>query len=306
MKQEKNKWWESIKVIIMLAIVSFIVASFISYISGTELQEGNVALIPIKGVITSEKVKAFGQSIASSQTIVEFIEEADKNSKVKAIILEINSPGGSPVATEEIANAIERVNKTTVAWIREVGASGGYWIAASTDTIVASRMSITGSIGVIASYLDFSGFLEDHNVSYERMVAGQYKDIGSPFKPMSMQERKMFQDQLDSLHSYFIKSIAKNRDLPEEEVREIATGMFYLGEEAKNLGLVDILGGKEDAKGVIEEELNITVELIEYKEEKTLLDVLSEIFSEQSFYVGRGIGESVFDARASNKIELWT
>ena len=303
---KRNKWLTAIKIIIILAILSFIASGFLSFLSKTEFKEGNIALIPIKGVITSEKVKTFGQSVTSSSTIVEFIEDADKNPKVKAIIFEINSPGGSPVATEEIANAIERTNKTTVAWIREIGTSGAYWIASSSDKIVANRMSITGSIGVIASYLEFSGMLEHYNVTYESLTAGRYKDVGSPFKPLTPEERALFQMQLDRLHNYFISTIAKNRNLPEERVRELATGMFYLGEEAQNLGLVDILGGKEEAKEIIEKELNITAEIIEYKEERTLIDILSEIFSQQSFNIGKGIGDSLLDARTSNKIEIWT
>lgn len=303
-----GKWLAAIKIIILLAILSFIVSWFFSLFveKDLEFEEGNVALIPIKGVILSEKTRSFGQEVTDSPTIVKFIEEADKNPKIKAIILEINSPGGSAVATEEIANAIKKTNKTSIAWIREIGTSGAYWIASSCDKIVANRMSFTGSLGVIASYLQFSGLLKDYNITYERLVAGEYKDIGSPFKDLTTQERKLLQEQLDKLHEYFIASIARNRNLPEEKVRELATGMFYLGQEAKDLGLVDVLGGKEEAKEIIEKELNTTAELVEYKEERTLIDLLSELFSQQSFFVGKGIGSSLLDSRNFNKVELWT
>lgn len=308
MKKERNKWYTAIKIIIILAILSFIVSGFFSLFIEKDFdsKRGNVALIPIKGIILSEKGSIFGQAIADSPTIVRYIENADKNPKIKAIILEINSPGGSPVATEEIANALKKTNKTKVAWIREIGTSGGYWIASSADTIVASRMSITGSIGVIASYVQFSGLLEDHNVTYERLVAGEYKDLGSPLKQLTMQERKLLQEQIDRLHTYFITTIAENRNLSEEKVRELATGMFYLGQEAKELGLIDIIGGKEEAKEIIEKELNITAKIVEYKEEKRLIDLLSGIFSQQSFFVGKGIGSSLLEAKNYNKIEIWT
>ncbi len=305
-EEAKNKWYTSIKIIIILAILSFIVSWFFSSFTGAEFKEGNVALIPIKGVITSESVGVFGQEVASSLDIVKFIEDADKNPKIKAIIFEINSPGGSPVATEEIANAVERTNKTKVAWIREIGTSGAYWIASGSDKIVASRMSFIGSIGVIASYLEFSGLLRDYNVTYERLVAGQYKDIGSPFKELNSGERKLLQKQLDKLHDYFISTVAENRNLPEEKVRELATGMFYLGEDAKEMGLVDVLGGKEEAKEIIEKELNITAEIVEYKEERSLVDLLSDIFSQQSFFVGKGIGSSILDAKNFEGIEIIT
>ena len=117
-----------------------------------ESLSGNVALIPIDGVIVGDKDSDFlFESVTSSPEAVELIEKANKNPNIKAIILEINSPGGSAVASEEIANAIRKTNKTTVAWIREAGASGAYWVASATDYVVANRASITGSIVVIAS-----------------------------------------------------------------------------------------------------------------------------------------------------------
>ncbi|MBW2989788.1 S49 family peptidase [Candidatus Woesearchaeota archaeon] len=172
-KEEKSKWGSAFKIMVFLALLSFIISGMFSFFAGTELKEGNIALIPVKGVIVSEDYRSFGQEAADSPSIVRFIEEADKNPKIKAIILEINSPGGAPVATEEIASAIESSNKTTVAWIREMGTSAGYWVASSCDKIVASRMSATGSIGAVVSYLDFSGLLDHHNVTYQRLVAGK-------------------------------------------------------------------------------------------------------------------------------------
>jgi len=308
MAKKENKWPAAIKIIIILAILSFILSGIFSLFIGRDfdLNGGNVALIPIKGAIVSEAVSIFGQEVADSPTIVRFIEKADENENIKAIIFEINSPGGSPVATEEIARAIEKTNKPTVAWIREMGTSAGYWVASSTDKIVASRMSTTGSIGAIASYLEFSGLLMDYNVTYQRLVSGKYKDIGSPLKPMSIEERVLLQNYLDKLYGYFIKAVAENRNLSEEKVRELATGMIYLGEEAKEFGLVDVLGGKEEAIDIIEKELNITVELVEYREQKGLGDLLGGVFSRQSFYVGKGIGSSLLEAGKFNRIEIWT
>jgi len=307
-EEKRSKWSKAIKIIIILAILSFIVAWFFSLFmeEDFDFKEGNVALIPIKGVIISERYNLFGQEVADSPTIVELIEKADKNPRIKAMIFEINSPGGAPVATEEIARAIESSNKTTVAWIREIGTSAGYWVASSCDKIVASRMSATGSIGATISYLEFSGLLNDYNVTYQRLVAGKYKDIGTPFKELSREEKMLLQNYLDKLYGYFISAIARNRNLSEEKVKELATGMFYLGEEAKEMGLVDILGGKEEAIGIIEQELNITAELVEYKKEPTLADILGSVFSQQSFFIGKGIGNSLLEARNYRGIEVWT
>jgi len=306
MKKEivKSKWHPVIKIIIILFILSFIASWIISLFIDTDFMEGNVALIPIKGVIISEDYDIFGQEVADSQTIVDFIEQADENPKIQAIIFEINSPGGAPVATEEISNAIEKTNKTTIAWIREIGTSAGYWVASSCDQIVASKMSTTGSIGAVISFLEFSGLIEDYNITYQRFVSGKYKDIGTPFRQPSINEKKQLQEYIDTLHSYFVSAVAKNRNIPEEKVKEMATGMFYLGAEAKDLGLVDVLGGKDEVIDIIEEKHNITAQIVTYEKEIALGDILSGIFSTQSFSIGEGIGSSLLKSR--NKIEVWT
>ena len=203
MKQQKNKWWYILKVIASLTILSFFISIIISLFTEDDFEglDGNTALIKISGAIVSEKGTSFlFEDATSSDEIIKLIRKADKNDKIKAIIFEINSPGGSAVASEEIANEIKKTNKTTVAWIREAGTSGAYWIASSTDYIIANRMSITGSIGVIASYLGFSGFLEEHNVTYERLVAGNLKDMGIPFKGLTPEERALFEKSLAFLH----------------------------------------------------------------------------------------------------------
>ena len=192
MKQQKNKWWYVLKVIIGLTILSFFISIIISVFTEDDFEslDGNTALIEISGTIIAEKdVNFLFEDFTSSEEIIKLIRKADKNDEIKAIIFKINSPGGSPVASEEIANEVKKTNKTTVAWIRESGTSGAYWIASSTDYIIANRMSITGSIGVIASYLGFSGFLEEHNVTYERLVAGNLKDLGIPFNELTSKKK---------------------------------------------------------------------------------------------------------------------
>ena len=226
--------------------------------------------------------------------------------QIKAIIFEINSPGGSAVASEEIANAIKRTNKTTVAWIREVGASGGYWVASSTDYIVANRASITGYIWVIASYLEFPGLLEEYNVTYRRLVSGRYKDIGSPFKEMTEEENAIFQQTLDELRDYFVDEVAKNRNMSRKDVDKIANGLFYLGIQAKELGLVDELGSKDEVIAYIEGKEGIKADVVKYKKEETLLDVLSKVLSKQSFFAGKGIGSALLDKKIASTVSIST
>ena len=157
MKDSNFRWGYAIFVLLLLSVLGIISVGIISFFAGLDVESlsGNVALIPIDGVIigSRESDSIFETSVSSTE-IIKFIEKADKNPSIRAIILEINSPGGSAVASEEIANAVKKTNKTTVAWIREIGTSGAYWVSSASDRIVADRVSITGSIGVIASYLE--------------------------------------------------------------------------------------------------------------------------------------------------------
>ncbi|MBI2558924.1 signal peptide peptidase SppA [Candidatus Woesearchaeota archaeon] len=303
------RWGYAIFVLLLLSVLGFLAVGILSLFVGVNVEElsGNVALIPIDGVITGSEDSGFlFDTTTNSLETVEVIEKADKNPNIKAIILEINSPGGSAVASEEIANAVKKTNKTTVAWIREVGASGAYWVASSSDYIIAHRVSITGSIGVIASYLEFPGLLERYNITYQRLVSGKYKDIGTPFKEMTAEEKDIFQQNLDSIRDYFAAEVAKNRNLNKKDVDKIANGLFYLGAQAKELGLVDEIGGKDEVVGYIEKKEGIKADIVEYKKEKTLLDVLSDVLSRQSFFVGKGIGSSLLDKKAASSISITT
>lgn len=308
MNQSNFRWGYAIFVLFILAFFGFIAVGIVSLFAGIDVESlsGNVALIPIEGVITGSENDFLFDASSVSTEIIELIEKADENPNIKAIIFEINSPGGSAVASEEIANAVKKVNKTTVAWIREVGASGAYWIASSSDYIVANRVSITGSIGVIASYLEFPGFLEDHNVTYRRLVAGKYKDIGSPFKEMTNEEQEIFQKNLDVIRDYFVSEVAKNRNLDKKDVEKAANGLFYLGVQAKDLKLIDELGGKDEAIDYVERKENIKAEIVEYKKEEGLLELLADVFSRQSFFVGKGIGSSLLDKRDYSAISITT
>lgn len=287
-----KKTWKIISIGISTIMILIFAMFFLSIMSAfvPAIQTGNVAIIPIEGLIATNGDN-FMPAI-KSQSIVELIEKADENEDIKAIILEINSPGGTPVATDEIATAVKETNKTTIAVIRESGASGAYWIATATDKIYANKMSITGSIGVQASRLEFSGLLADYNVTYRRLTAGRLKDAGNIFREMTTEEQQLFQTMLNSLHDEFITTVAQNRNLPETTVRELATGFVYLGKDAKELGLVDEIGGRKDALKFIEKEFNITAEPVEYREHKTFFDEIAGLTNNGFYNVGKGIGET--------------
>ncbi|MEM2138608.1 MAG: signal peptide peptidase SppA [Candidatus Woesearchaeota archaeon] len=269
---------ELLNILKSLAMIFFVILgiSFLMPFFETDINYGkNIAIIPMYGVISVSEGDMFSSDVISSDAVIKKIEKAENNKEIKAIIFDINSPGGSPVATDEISQKIKSLkqkNITTISVIREYGASGAYWIASSTDYIFANRMSLVGSIGVIGSYLDFSGLLNRYNITYQRYVSGNLKDMGSPFKQASEEEKIVFQKMINDLNEIFINEVSENRNLSVDYVRELATGQVYLGIEAKELGLIDEIGSKQDAIKLIEKKTNISANIIEYKESKSIFD----------------------------------
>lgn len=262
--------------IILLVMLIFIVFSFFSLLAVVivgPIPAGNIALIQITGTIRSGG-SGYGSAV-SAVDVVKWIEDADEDEQIQAILIDINSGGGSAVGSDEIAQAVKKAEKPTIAVIREVGASGAYWVASAADKIYVNRMSITGSIGVLGSYIEFAGLLEQYNMTYRRLVSGKYKDLGSPLKELDDEEELILQMALDKIHNFFIESVAENRNMSVDKVREIATGKFLLGIEALELGLVDELGTRNDAIEFIEKDLNITADLAYYRQRPSFYDVFS-------------------------------
>ncbi len=278
---------------ITLFVIFVLIPLSLVIFNGKEV--GNAALIPIIGMITGEGDSSFGQAAVSSSDIVSFIEEAEEDPRLKVIVLEINSPGGSAVASDEIAAAVKKAEKPVVALIREAGASGAYWIASAADYIVANRMSITGSIGVVSSYLEFSGLMEKYGVNYEQLIAGRYKDIGTPFQPLDGKKKEILQGKINKVHDFFIAEVAQNRKLSEEQVRKLATGEFFLGVEAHDFGLVDELGDKNTVEKYLQEKYALPeIKYVHFEKERGFWNLLFGVFSSFSFQIGQGIGSSFF------------
>ncbi len=278
---------------VILAIV-LLLAAYISIADHKDLIRHQIALIPIRGEISSYGGDGFYYEMSASDVIMDQIKTATKDNNVKAIILEINSPGGSVVASKEIADIVKKSNKPVVAWIREVGASGAYWIASASDLIVADAATITGSIGVTGSYLEFSELMEKYGIGYEELTSGKYKDSGSQFKDLSEEERTLMLSKINKLKVLFVREIAENRNLDISYVNNLATGEIFLGEEAKDLGLVDVLGNRDTAQKEAEKLAGIKhSEIVVFKKEATFSDLLSKLFTKQSYDIGRGIGDSL-------------
>lgn len=282
--QRGDKIKKMLMISISLILLSYIFATIVSWFSG--MQDGNVALISIKGpIVTHDSTLS---DMTSADDIIGYLEDAEERPEVKALLIEINSPGGSAVASDEIATKLKGINMTKVAVIREIGTSGAYWIATAADTIVANRMSVTGSIGATSSYLEIGGLLNKYNITYQRLVSAEYKDIGSPFRDLEEDEKKILEDMLERIHGFFVEAVAENRNMTLEDVEELSDGMFYLGVEAQELGLIDKLGTKEDAIQMIEKEIGEEASIYEYRRDRSILDIIAEIRSSMTQNIGIG------------------
>ena len=303
-EQPRRRWpW----ILLLLVSIGFFFFGCVSLlISTSKIPLGNVASIPIKGIILMDGTTTqLGDRVASSSEIVDFIKQAEDNDLIQAIILDINSPGGTAVASMEIAEAVKNADKPVIAVVREIGTSGAYWVASAADLIIARDLSITGSIGVIGSYIEFAGLLTRFNMTYRRLVAGDRKDMGSPYRELLPEEESFIQQKLDFMHDVFISHVAQNRNMSIADIKYLADGSIYLGAEAIDLGLIDRIGGYDDAVVYIEESLNITADISEYKHVPSFIEALAGLMSENSYLVGRGIGDSVKTERY-NRLEVFT
>jgi protease IV len=271
-----SRFFQSVGMFV-IASVTFVIVSLVlmSIFTSQPHASGTIAVVPIQGVLHTGQSSFGSGDSTSSATIVDYLSQIRQDPDIQAVILEINSPGGSAVASDEISIAIKQLNKPVVSYIRDVGASGAYWVASSTEFVVSHPASIVGSIGVIASYIEFSQLLTRWNMTYQRFVAGENKDFGSPFIAPTLEQKTAFNNQLNQLHDLFIQTVATNRNMSESSVRLLADGSIYTGTQAKATGLVDELGGLHTVKEYLNNTYNITGDLVVYSYDPTFLDVLS-------------------------------
>ncbi|RME55551.1 signal peptide peptidase SppA [Candidatus Woesearchaeota archaeon] len=280
----------------MLGFVAilFLLSSLLGLFFNNMDLSNKIVVIEVKGPIGIEN-NLFVKS--SEENIIDDLDEAAKDDSVKGIILEIDSNGGTPVASKEVADKIKSIGKPVVALVKGAALSGAYWVASSSDKIVADELSLLGSVGVRGSFLQFSGFLKDHDIEYERLVAGKYKDAASPFKGLTDDEKDMLQKKLDLIHDYFIEDVKANRKLSDDEVKRIRTAELFLGKEAKELNLVDEFGNIDVAKNITLQLANITdAKLVKKKDKISFLEYLGKYSLEASYSLGKGIGSSLIQS----------
>ena len=199
-----------------------------------------IGVIPINGVIRDAD--------AITEQLIAFRDDK----QIKAIILRINSPGGGVGPSQEIYSETRRTTKTkkVVASLGSVAASGGYYVASAADSVVANPGTLTGSIGVLMEFVRFEELLKKIGVEMQVIKSGEFKDIGSPNRKMTKEEREILTRLLQDIQNQFVTAVSQGRNMPEEKVLELADGRVFSGREAKRLGLVDSLGNFQDAVNV--------------------------------------------------------
>jgi protease-4 len=196
-----------------------------------------IAIVEIRGVI------------AQSSGIIEEIHQHLEDEGVKAIILRIDSPGGGVGPSQEIHREVlkAKTRKKVVTSMGSVAASGGYYIACASDLIVANPGTITGSIGVLMEFTNIEELFKKIGIKGVVLKSGEHKDIGSPFREMTPDEKKIIQEVIDNVHQQFIQAVADGRKMDRSKVTQIADGRILTGEQAKQAGLVDQIGNLQDA-----------------------------------------------------------
>jgi len=289
--------------VIFIAIISLLGSSD-QFTNGTSF--GNtVAIVQVQGEIAYSQSSILGGGVATPQSITDGIKQAEEDSSVSAIVLDVNSPGGSPVASEEIMNAVKNAKKPVVVWISDIGASGAYLVASPADKIVASPSSIVGSIGVILSLTDLSGLYQKIGVNQYAIKAGEYKDMGASYRNLTPEEEQMLQEMVNQDYEYFIKQVAENRKLDLDYVRSIAEGKIYTGTQAKELKLVDETGDREKA---IESAARLggikgDYEVVTITPTETLADIIKGYSTNFAYALGKGIGSLLNEGSVESSVD---
>lgn len=237
-----------------LAVVAIVVLVIVRPIGRPAA--GKIAVIPLSGTIGSQEGSRFLGSTITPELVRAYLRTAERDAAVKAIILRIDSPGGTVPASQEILNEIERVaeEKPIVVSIDNMAASGGYYISTGADMIVILPTAQTGSIGVISQIPNIEGLYDKLGIEIQTFKGGKYKDMYRGLRELTPEEEEILQEMVDEYYEHFIQVVAEGRGLSTDDVRDLATGQLYSGAKARKLGLVDELGDLDAA-------LNLTAEL---------------------------------------------
>lgn len=289
----KKKW--ILFSILVAAIVILVYGGFAIRLAGSKpassLAQGKIALIKIDGMISDSDLSGpFNVIGTEPEPTIELIRRADSDLEIKAILLRINSPGGTVAASQEIYRELMRVSKPVISSIGDVGASGAYYVACASSRIVASPSSAVGSIGVIMEAPNYGELLKKLGVEMTVVTSGKHKDIGNPARKMTPEEMLILQSQSDLAYKQFTKDVAKGRRVKISKAEEWATGLAYPGEEAKKMGLIDDLGNYQDAIDLAAELGKIVgePEIVEYSQ-PTVVDLFKRALQGRQLGAPRGV-----------------
>lgn len=272
-QQPKRRGWV-VALVVVLVVGTLAACCAVPVLIGlsgrgaADLYSNGIAVIHVNGVIagTSSSGGLAGGQV-TPEYLVDLIRAADDDPGIEAILLRIDSPGGTAAASQEIAMEIARVNKPIIASVGDVAASGAYWIASQCDAIVATPSSAVGSIGVILQIPNYEGLLDKIGVEYTVITRGEFKDAGSPFRSLTATEVAMLNTDMDFIYEQFVQGVAEGRGLEVAEVEEMATGWVWSAGQAIDMGLVDELGTYQDAIDIAADQAGIdTFEVIYYDE----------------------------------------
>lgn len=228
--------------------------------------DDKILIIEVSGLLSSAKPSGFFDRLVDRPSLTTRVKEeltkAEEDEDLKAIVLRINSPGGTVTASDIVYHEIQRFKKKRnipiIASIMDLGTSGGYYVAVASNKIVAHPSTVTGSVGVIMVSLNGQGLLEKIGVEANTIASGPKKSMGSPFRSMTDEERAIFQDIIDSLYDQFVTVVENGRpNLNKEEIRRLADGRIYSSLQAKEAGLIDEIGYLEDAIDLAKKEAGI-------------------------------------------------
>jgi protease-4 len=252
-----------------------------------------IAVIYFAGAIASGKngFDPLEGATIGSDTLIDYIRKARKDSSVRAIILRIDSPGGSAAASDAIWRELmlakkEKADRPIVASMSDLGASGGYYIAVPAEAIVAEPSTLTGSIGIVGGKFVTGGIYEKLGASLDAVSIGRNAEMNSPIRPYNQNELKKVDEQLKAFYDDFVAKVAESRHKTPEEIDRIGQGRVWTGQQAKAIGLVDALGGLDRAVAIAKERAKIAgssdVELVTYPAPKSFYELLSDQISGNS------------------------
>jgi protease-4 len=256
------------KKFVMLSVAIILV--FCITLPACTMAGNKVAVISLSGPIQPESSGfLFGGTGITPQQVRSQVERAKNDISVKAVVLQVESPGGSAAASQEILNELGRLKKPIVVSMGDVVASGGYYISAKADKIVALPATLTGSIGVISEIPNLKGLFDKLGIEMEVFTGGEYKDMYAGFRELTPEEKAIMQEITDQIYDQFVQVVAEGRKMSVDKVRELATGQLYTGVQAKELGLVDELGGFNEAIDLAASLAGIEKPKVEYYKPET-------------------------------------